>query len=50
MARYRVPDFTLEQRVDVALEMVVPLPEHGWGRVTELPCQHGVSRTILYEI
>jgi len=50
MAEYRVPDFTLEQRIDAALEMIVPLPEREWGRVTELAEQHGVSRTILYEI
>ena len=50
MAEYRIPDFTLEQRIDAALEMIVPLPEREWGRVTELAEQHGVSRTILYEI
>jgi hypothetical protein len=50
MAEYRIPDFTLEQRINAALEMSVPLPEREWGRVTELAEQHGVSRTILYEI
>jgi hypothetical protein len=50
MAEYRVPEFTLEQRTDVAVQMLAPLPERGWGLVSELARQHGVSRTILYEI
>jgi hypothetical protein len=49
MVEYRVPDFTLEQRINTALEMLVPWPERVWGRVTELAGQHGVSRMTLYE-
>jgi len=49
MAEYRVPEFTLEQRTDVAVQMMVPLPERGWGLVSELARWYGVSRTILYE-
>jgi hypothetical protein len=50
MAEYRVPDFTLEQRINAALEMIVPWPQREWGRVTKLAWQHGVSRTRLYEL
>jgi hypothetical protein len=49
MAAYRVPEFTLEQRTDVAVQMLVPLPERRWGLVSELARWYGVSRTILYE-
>ena len=50
MAEYRVPEFTLEQRADVAVQMMVPLPERRWGLVSELARRYGVSRTILYKI
>jgi len=50
MAEYRVPEFTLEQRADAALQMLVPLPSRKWGLVSELALLYGVSRTILYEI
>lgn len=50
MAAYRVPEFTLEQRTDVAVQMLVPLPERRWGLVSGLARWYGVSRTILYEI
>jgi hypothetical protein len=50
MAEYRVPEFTLEQRADAALQMLVPLPERKWGLVSTLAQRYGVSRTRLYEI
>lgn len=50
MAEYRVPEFTLEQRMDVALQMLVPFPDREWGLVSDLSRLYGVSRTILYEI
>lgn len=50
MAEYRVPEFTLEQRTAVAVQMLVPLPERGWGLVSESARLYGVSRTLLYEI
>jgi len=50
MAEYRVPEFTLEQRTEVALQMLLPLPERRWGLVSGLARWYGVSRTILYEI
>ena len=48
MAEYRVPEFTLEQRTDVVLQMLNP--DRKWRRVTELAIQYGVSRTLLYEL
>jgi hypothetical protein len=48
MAEYRVPEFTLEQRIDVALQMLEPARE--WGLVSKLADLYGVSRTLLYEI
>ena len=50
MVEYRVPEFTLEQRVAVAAQMLVPLPERKWGLVSELAQRYAVSRTRLYEI
>jgi hypothetical protein len=50
MAEYRVPEFTLEQRMDVALQMLVPFPDREWGLVSELARLYGVSRTILYKL
>jgi len=50
MATYRVPEFTLEQRAEAALQMLVPWPERPWGLVSELARRYGVSRTRLYEI
>lgn len=50
MAEYRVPEFTLEQRAEAALQMLVPWPDRKWGLVSELAHLYGVSRTILYEI
>ena len=48
MAEYRVPEFTQEQRMDVAVRMLDP--ERKWGLVSELARLHGVSRTLLYRI
>ena len=50
MAEYRVPEFTLEQRAAVGVQMLLPLPERKWGLVSELAHQYGVSRTLLYEL
>jgi transposase-like protein len=48
MAEYRVPEFTLVERVEVALQMLNP--EREWGLVSELARLHDVSRTLLYKI
>ncbi len=50
MATYRVPEFTVEHRTDVAVQMLVPLPDRQWGLVSELAHRYGVSRTSLYQI
>jgi hypothetical protein len=49
MASYRVSEFVLEQRIDAALQMLIPRPSRKWGLVTGLARLYGVSRTILYE-
>lgn len=48
MAAYRIPEFTPEQRLDVALLMLAP--DRAWGLATDLARRHGVSRTLLYKI
>jgi hypothetical protein len=48
MAKYRVPEFTLDQRTGAALQMLNP--DREWGLVSELARLHGVSRMLLYEI
>jgi hypothetical protein len=50
MANYRVPEFTAEQRTDVALRMLLPFPDRPWGLGTELARLYGVSRTLIYQI
>ena len=50
MARYRVPEFTAEQRAEVALRILLPFPDRPRGLVTELARQHGVSRNLLYRL
>jgi hypothetical protein len=50
MAKYHVPEFTLEQRSTAVVQMLVPLPERRWGLVSDLARLYGVSRTLLYEI
>jgi hypothetical protein len=50
VAEYRVPEFTLEQRAEAAVQMLVPLPDRKWGLVSERARLYGVSRTLLYEI
>ncbi len=44
MAAYRVPEFTLEQRVDVALHMLNP--DREWGLVSKLAGLPGVGRAL----
>ena len=50
MAAYRVPEFTLVQRAEAVLQMLVPRPDRPWGLVSELAHHYGVSRTRLYEL
>ena len=50
MAEYRVPEFTAEQRAEVALQMMLPFPDRPWGLVTKLARQYGVSRNLLYRL
>lgn len=48
MAEYRVPEFTLEQRINAGLQMLDP--DREWDLVTDLSRMYGVSRTLLYGI
>lgn len=50
MAAYRVPEFTLEQRTEAVLQMLVPWPDRPWGLVSELARLYGISRARLYEL
>jgi hypothetical protein len=50
MAHYRLSELDLSTRIRLALEMLQPIPERGWGRVTELAQTYGVSRTFLYNL
>jgi hypothetical protein len=36
--------------MEIVAEMMLPVKERGWGRVTELSRIHGVSRTRLYQL
>jgi len=36
--------------MEIVAEMMLPVSERGWGRVTELAGEHGVSRTRLYQL
>lgn len=48
MAEYRVPEFTLRQRIEAVLQMLDP--DRKWGLVSELARLYHVSRTRLYEL
>ncbi len=48
MAEYRLPEFTTEQRIDAAIQLINP--HRGWGVVSALADLYGASRTLLYQI
>ena len=50
MGKYRTSNLDLSTRMEIVAEMMLPLSERGWGRVTELAREHGVSRTRLYQL
>lgn len=50
MAHYRLSELDLSTRVSLAREMLQPIPEREWGRVTELAQDYGVSRAFLYQL
>lgn len=50
MAHYRLAELDLSTRITLAQEMLQPLPEREWGRVTELAQTYGVSRSFLYQL
>jgi hypothetical protein len=50
MAHYGSSELDLSTRIMLALEMLQPIPEREWGRVTELAQTYAVSRTFLYNL
>jgi hypothetical protein len=50
MAHYRRRALDLSNRVQLATEMLAPIPVRAWGRASQLARQHGISRTRLYEL
>ncbi len=50
MAQYRLATLDLATRLQLTLELLTPRPARDWGRVTALATEHGVSRTLLYEL
>jgi hypothetical protein len=50
MTYYRLPTLDLSTRIQLSLEMLLPIPEGPWGRATELAIAYNVSRTLLYEM
>lgn len=50
MGDYRLPELELSTRIRLAMEMLQPIPEREWGRVTQLTRQYGVSREFLYQL
>ena len=50
MAHYGLTELDLSTRIRLALEMLQPIPEREWGRVTELAQSYAVSRTCLYNL
>ena len=50
MGKYRASNLDLSTRMEIVSEMMLPVKERGWGRVTELARIHGVSRTRLYQL
>lgn len=50
MTAYRLPKLDLSTRTTLTLEVLKPIPERRWGRVTELAHTYGVSRSLLYKL
>ena len=48
MKEYHTSKLEMSTRVEIALEMLQPIPKRGWGRVTELAQEHGISREWAY--
>ena len=50
MEKYRVSELDLSTRIEIAMEMIQPIPDRRWGRATELAEEHGISREWLYQL
>ena len=49
MAQYRIAELELSTRLEMTVEMLMPVEVRGWGRASQLAQQYGISRTLLYE-
>jgi hypothetical protein len=50
MKEYRAYKLEMSTRIEIALEMLQPIPERRWGRATELADEYGISREWLYRL
>ena len=50
MPQYNRTEIDLSTRIALGIEMLTPIPERSWDRVTALAEAHGVSRPFLYEL
>lgn len=50
MGHYRLPELDLSTRISLVIDMLQPIPDREWGRVTELADQYGVTRAFLYQL
>ena len=50
MPNYRLPELSLSTRIELALEMIKPIPEREWGWATKMAEKPGVSRKFLYDL
>ncbi len=50
MPNYRLPELSLSTRIELALEMIKPIPEREWGWATKMAEKLGVSRKFLYDL
>jgi len=49
MLEYRRKDLDLSTRIALGIEMLFPAEVRGWGRVSELAREYGISRSLLYQ-
>lgn len=50
MKEYHTSKLEMSTRIEIAMEMLQPIPERRWGRVTELADEHGISREWVYRL
>jgi hypothetical protein len=50
MEKYRVNKLDMSTRIEIAMEILPPIPVRRWGRVTELANEYGISREWIYQL